>query len=210
MVEADIPALLGMDLLDREQISAETTVNHLARRTRIEGTAGRNIYIDQWVTPMTRSTSAHSYVPMEFRRTNCTHMSVAELEKVHRQFYHPTAEKLFNLLKKAKPEEAAPETRRNLEELTTRCDPCQRIRTAPNRFRVSFGAEHVQFNERVLMDIMYINGDPILHIVDEGTHFSAEKILPAVSTDSVWQALLKCWGAIYTGLPNRALLDQGS
>ena len=60
------------------------------------------------------------------------------------------------------------------------------------------------------MDIMYIKGDPILHIVDEGTHFSAAQFPPAVSTDSVWQALLKCWGAIYTGLPNRALLDQGS
>ena len=56
----------------------------------------------------------------------------------------------------------------------------------------------------------YINGNPILHIVDEGNHFSAAQFLPAVSTDSVWQALLKCWGAIYTGLPNRALLDQGS
>ena len=47
MVGADIPALLGMDLLEREQLCADTTVNHLARRTRIEGTDGRNIYIDQ-------------------------------------------------------------------------------------------------------------------------------------------------------------------
>ena len=105
--------------------------------------------------------------------------------KIHRQFYHPTAEKLFNLLMKAKPEEGTTETRRILDELTSRCDPCQGIRTAPNRFRVSFGAEHVQFNERVLMDIMYINGDPILHIVDDRTHFSAAQFLPAVSTDSV-------------------------
>ena len=207
MVEADIHAVLGMDLLDREQLCPDTTVNHFARITRIEGKDGRNIYIAQWVIPMTRLTRRHSYVPMEFRQTNCTHMSVAELEKVHRQLYHPTSEKLFNLLKKARPEEAIPETKCNLEELTNQCGPCQRIRTAPNRFRVSFGAEHVQFNERVLMDIMYINGDPVPHIVDEGTHFNASQFLPAVSTDSVWQALLKCWGAIYTGLPNRALLD---
>ena len=44
----------------------------------------------------------------------------------------------------------------------------------------------------------------------EGTHFTAAQFLPAVSTDSVWQALLNFWGSIYTGLPNRALLDQRS
>ena len=147
---------------------------------------------------------------MEFRRTNRTYMSVAELEKVHRQFYHQSVEKLFNLLKKSIPQEATPVTRRNLDQLTNRCDPCRRIRTASNCFRVLFGAEHVQFNKRVVMDIMYINEDAILHIVDEGTHSSAAQFLPAFSTDSVCQALLKCWGAIYTGIPNRALHDQGS
>ena len=47
MVEAHIPALLGMDLLDREKLCADATENHLALRTRIDGTDGRNIYIDQ-------------------------------------------------------------------------------------------------------------------------------------------------------------------
>ena len=60
------------------------------------------------------------------------------------------------------------------------------------------------------MDIMYINSDPILHIVDEGTKFSAAQFLSSISTDSIWKAILQCWSSIYTGLPNRALVDQGS
>lgn len=41
------------------------------------------------------------------------------------------------------------------------------------QFSVSFGAEKVRFNERVLIGIMQIDGKPLLHIVDEGTKFSA-------------------------------------
>ena len=32
------------------------------------------------------------------------------------------------------------------------------------------------------MDVMYLNGAPVLHIVDEATHFSAAKFLPGMST----------------------------
>ena len=72
-----------------------------------------------------------------------------------------------------------------LEELSKRCDPCQRIQKAPTRFSVTFGAENVRFNERLLMDIMYIDGKPLLHIVDEGTNFSAARFLPDISTKTI-------------------------
>ena len=89
MLQVDIPSLLGMDLLDGEQLCADTKMNHLTRRTRIEGTDGRNIYIEQWVIPMTLSASGHSYVPMDFPRTNRTHMSVEELERGSRGILPP-------------------------------------------------------------------------------------------------------------------------
>ena len=134
----------------------------------------------------------------------------AQLWKLHRQFFHPSAQKLFNLLRRTRPEEATPETLNTLRNLSKRCDPCQRIQNAPTRFRVSFGAETVRFNERILLDVMYIDGKPVLHIVDEGTHFSAAQFLPDVSTKTIWKAILQCWATIYTGLLNRMLVDQGS
>lgn len=68
-----------------------------------------------------------------------------------------------------------------LQQISKLCDPCQRVKNAPIRFRISFGAEHVRFNERIMIGVMYINHSPILHIVDEGTRFYAARFLGDVS-----------------------------
>jgi len=68
-----------------------------------------------------------------------------QLTKLHRQFSHPSAGKLYRLLQRARPEDTTPETLKELKELSSRCDPCQRIQPAPTRFRVSLGAEDVRF-----------------------------------------------------------------
>jgi len=114
------------------------------------------------VVPLVRSSSGHVYVSMDIGQH--TFFSVAQVQRLHRQFYHPSAEKLFQLLRKARPEDVTPETLKVLEDLGKRCDPCQRIQTAPVRFKVSFGAEHVRFNERIMMDVMSIDGAPILPV----------------------------------------------
>lgn len=84
------------------------------------------------------------------------------------------------------------------------------MQTGPTRFRVSFGAENVKFNERLFMDMMYLNGKPVLHIVDEGAHFRAAAFLPNVSTKTIWATILECWAAINAGLPYKIMVDQGS
>ena len=90
--------------------------------------------------------------------------------------------KLFHLLRRARPEDATPETLKLLKNISRRCAPCQRIQPAPVRFRVSFGTDNACFNERIMMDIMYINSLPVLHIVEESTRFSAAHLLPSMST----------------------------
>ena len=124
------------------------------------------------------------------------HFTLAQLAKIHRQFFHPSPTKLFDLLKIARPEYATPETLQIFKEISSRCDPCQRIQPAPVRFRVSFGTENVRFNERIMMDIMYIDRKPVLHIVDEATKFSAARFLSTVSTESIWSAILGCRASI--------------
>lgn len=94
--------------------------------------------------------------------------------------------------------------------ISQRCDTFQRVQNAPSRFTGSFGAENVRFNERIPLDIVYIDGKPVLHIVDEVTHFSAAQFRSDVSTKTIWATILKFWAPIYTGLPNRMLVNQGS
>ena len=207
VVNADIPALLGMDILDRESLIADTVANRLTKRSVVHDN-GSYFYFDEWYMPLFRSKSGHVYVEIDCSTT--VMFTRSQLGKLHKQFFHPSGEKLFNLLKRARPDEKTPERLETLQDLSKRCDPCQRIHTAPTRFRVSFGAENVRFNERILLDIVTIDSKPVLHIVGEGTRFSAAKLVPDVSTKTLWSTILECWAMIYTGLPNRMLVDQGS
>ena len=111
---------------------------------------------------------------------------------MHRQFAHPSAGKLYNLLKQAGLEAVDCSTLKQLEEITAKCEPWQRIKNAPLRFRVSMGHEDVRFNARAYVDIMYLNGRPVLHIVDGPTRFSAARFLTQLGTDNVWEAILLC------------------
>ena len=207
VVNADIPALLGLDVRDREALMADTVANRLTRRSFVQNN-GSFLYLDEWHVPLLRSESGHVYVEMDFPSSGM--LTRSQLGKLHKQFFHPFAEKLFNLLKKARPEETTAGTVSILQDLSKRRDPCQRIHTAPTRFRVSFGAENARFNERVLLDIVTIDGKPVLHNVDEGTRFSAARFVPDVSTNTIWSTILDCWAMIYTGLPNRMLVDKGT
>ncbi len=124
--------------------------------------------------------------------------------KLHRQFAHPAATRLYNLLRRAQPEETSAETLGVLEDLTKCYDPCQRIQRGQTRFRVYLGAKDTRFNERVLIDVICLDGKPVLHIVDEGIRFSAARFVPDVSTKTIWRTFLECWAAVYTGLPHKS------
>ena len=139
-----------------------------------------------------------------------TFFSKPQLKKLHRNFCHPSADKLFKLLKRARPDETTPETLETLKKISKCCDPCKRIQNGLTRFRVSLGRENTRFNDEVMLDIMYIDGKPILHIVDDSTHFSAARYLPNVSTKTIWATIVECWASMYTGLPNAIRFDQGS
>lgn len=60
------------------------------------------------------------------------------------------------------------------------------------------------------MDVMYLDGHPILDIVDEGTKFGAAQFLSNKSLKTIWDTFVKLRSTIYTGLPNRILKHQGT
>ena len=89
------------------------------------------------------------------------------LSKHHRQSFRPSFEKLFNLIRKARPENTSSARLKHLEDIKKGFNPIKRIQNALVRFRVSFLAENVCFNDRIMLEIIYINGKPVLHIIDE-------------------------------------------
>ena len=95
--------------------------------------------------------------------------------------------------------------------IVAQCDPCQRVKNAPYRFRVTLGQEHTRFNSKVYMDLMHIEGDYVLHLVDEATRFSAAKFLgKRVTTEKVWEAFIQCWSSVYTGMLHTIAVDEGT
>lgn len=183
-------------------------MNSLVKLNTTKGQGKETTYgLYDWHFQMHRLNS-HLYVKMEKPFT--VNVSRPQLQKLHRNFFHPSTEKLFNLIGRAMPDEATTDTLHILENISALCDPFQRINTSTNRFRVSFGPEEIVFNERWFMYFIYINNSPILHVFDGSTHFSAARFLSKFSTKIIWETFLDCWSLIYTGLPNRILVDEGS
>lgn len=64
------------------------------------------------------------------------------------------------------------------------------------------------FNHEVIMDIMYIQGRTVLHVVDRGTHFQAARFLNGDSAEEVWHTFMEMWTLTYLGAPDNLKHDQ--
>jgi hypothetical protein len=49
---------------------------------------------------------------------------------------------------------------------------------------------------------MYIDGNPILHVIDKVTRFQAAKWLRDLSAKHTWETLRYCWMDTYLGPPD--------
>lgn len=120
------------------------------------------------------------------------HCTRSKLEKLHCQFRHPAAYKLFNFIKRKDASKATPEVLKMLKDIDNKGALWQRIRRTPTIFKVSFSAKTCRFNERVMMDLMWIGTFPraALQIVDDDTRFSEATLFPDKSTKTIWEKLL--------------------
>ena len=53
---------------------------------------------------------------------------------------------------------------------------------------------------------MYIEGAPVLHMIDDATHFSAAQYIEPLTTESFREIILTLWETVYTELPNKLVL----
>lgn len=160
VVGTNVPALLGLDAMDEHSLTPCIVTNMLVQRVVKNGKT-----TDDWSIKITRAQSNHLFAPLQL--LSLTGFTRVQLHKLHRQIFHTSPDKLFNLIRKARPEHASPEIREALEEITARCDPCQRMKSAPLCVRVSFKAGNVRFNDCIIVDIRCVDGELVLHIVDE-------------------------------------------
>lgn len=71
------------------------------------------------------------------------------------------------------------------------------------------------FGEEISVNLMFLKGKAVLHVVNTATRFLEAILLDAhgstygQAAEDVWIALKKYWCTIYTGYPNRWGSDQG-
>lgn len=194
VIPLDIPLLLGLETL----IELELIVDPAKRELR--STHG------SYVIPLLHD--GHLVLTWSTKEI-CAFYTQTQIERLHRHFAHPSATKLYEALRKAKPEDMNEETRTLIDAVTKSCHTCQRISIRPLSFSIRINDE-LAFNQELLLDIMYYNSRPILHIVDAGTHFSAARFLPNADSTTVWTTFVQCWSNAYIGHPESMLTDQGS
>lgn len=136
--------------------------------------------------------------------------SEKELVKIHRSFGHPSVRATYNLLRRAGRAEPKGETLRQLEKIAAACRECQKNEAKPRRFKLTVGTDELTFNHIVVIDTMFINSRPVLHLVDESTHFTSACFLKSQTAEQVWKAIMKLWILTYMGPPDHLSIDQGS
>jgi hypothetical protein len=173
VVLANVPMLIGLEILDRENLILDITANDL-----ISKSGNRSI-------PTIRK-DGHLYVEWEIVKTLYTRN---ELKKLHLHFYHPSSDKLYQLLRQANPENTTTDLKALIEDINRACTTCERLTPNPHAFQVAVPSG-ITFNEKVVLDIMYLEQSSALHVVDTQTHFNSAVFLGGVSVEMVWIAFL--------------------
>jgi hypothetical protein len=101
------------------------------------------------------------------------HFIKGELRQLYRRFGHSAAERLHKVLARAGYDDINESV---VAKINKYCHLCQLHGGAPGRFRFTIRND-VKFNYKLIVNVMYINGKPMLHAINEATAFQAAKFL---------------------------------
>lgn len=194
VVPANLPLLIGLDVIDRYKVSVDAARNQLSS---VDGS---------WCVPLQRK-NGHLYYLWTVANVLYTR---AELVKLHKHLFHPTTGKLYNLIERASPLDCTPSTRSLLEDISKCCNVCQTFGARPLSFQVSLPEEKITFNSELALDLFWLDGRATLHVVDLATGYSNSAFLIGQSVEDVWNTFVLCWATVYPGYPNSMRVDQGA
>ena len=86
------------------------------------------------------------------------------------------------------------------------CHYCQIKSKATRRFKFTLKKD-VDFNYKIIVDVMYLDKKPVLYAVDATTDFQAGRFLNSMLAKDTWEALHQCWIYTYLGPPDIVTYD---
>ena len=131
---------------------------------------------------------------------NPSSLTNTELQRLHHRFGHPATERLHWVLERARYNDV---NKKSIEYITKYYLHCQKHRKSPGCFKFTLRTnDDPIFNYSIYVDIIYIDGSPILHVINEAIRFQAAKWLRDLSAKYTWETLQYCWMDTYLGPPD--------
>lgn len=103
-----------------------------------------------------------------------------------RHFKHPSADRLHAVIRRAERMGCWPRLLHDLEDVTRKCDVCQRAAGPFGRFRSFLPIGDAVLYGTVCLDLMELGSRSALHAVDKATKLSAARFLRSESAACVW------------------------
>ena len=116
-----------------------------------------------------------------------SHLTESELHQLHRRFGHPSVRRLVRVLERAGHDVDT----KYIQHLTKYCHQCQMHGKSPGQFKFTLKDDH-EFNYSVIINVLYLDGKPVLQVVDSSTAFQAARFLKDMSAKTAWDILYTC------------------
>jgi hypothetical protein len=124
---------------------------------------------------------------------------------------------LFALLRRAKADNLDANSRAVLSDIENACSTCQRYSSKPLCLKTKLpSGEELFFGSEFSIDLIFIDGKAVLHVIDSATRFNAATFLDSnsesygQSSDGISDAFIDIWCSIYTRYPDRLRVDSVS
>ena len=191
IINIDTPFLISLADMDRLKLHYNNLENVL-----IQGN-NRIPVIRKWGHPFLMLSPEEGMI-------DC-HLTEQELRQIHRRLGHPSVPRLAKVLELSGNDVEVDV----LKEIAKFCHQCQMNSKAPGRYKITLKDDH-EFNYSIIIDVVYLDGRPVLHVVDSATSFNAARWLKDMSAKEAWNALRACWIDVYLGPPDVIIHDPGT
>ena len=127
--------------------------------------------------------------------------------KLHKQFAHPTANRLIALLKDAGVHNSTCE--KLVNDITEKCEICKLNKKASPR-PIACLPLATEFNQVVAMDLkVWKSGTYLLHLIDLATRFSLAAVIKDKRPATIINKIMTLWIGNGMGAPKKFLADNG-
>ena len=125
------------------------------------------------------------------------------LRKLHIRWWHCSATRMITILAQA----GLPEN--VLSKIKDVCDTCRICRswTRPTSKAMSHLTQASGFNERVQLDLLFIDTYIIVHLCDEATRFSMAEVIKTKEPTDILSGIKKAWVRVF-GVPQLFISDS--